>query len=336
MIARRRGAKPPTNDDDDDLDERRPVTRLRSASVSGYERWAQRCDDRTTPRKRTPARPPATANSDNGAYTLPHEIMPSTPAIGPSQSQSQSPSTTPGGCPASQQYDRCCCYARLARRARDPQHQADTILELQRHRRRHAVKRQDGEDGRPDDTIDPTPETPTEAIEQDPGDDGTVTVTVSVGLSLQFATITSAGSTFVSVSTAIFTISPSEDTSNSLPFRAFDNPAVGDDVVFSACIHDRYDDDFLAVDNFNHSNRDFREHAYLPPVRIIYIGASDVFDGAVRDFCVVNRPNVKLQHDGRSSQLDIHPIDKPDGQSVYRENHAEKQHLTFLTCLIHI
>ncbi|KAF3918435.1 hypothetical protein ABW21_db0201476 [Orbilia brochopaga] len=105
--------------------------------------------------------------------------------------------------------------ARLARRARDLQHQADTILELQRHRRRHVAKRADG-DGRPDDTTDPAPEIPTDGNDQGSGN-GVVTVTISVGLTLQFNTITSAGSTFVSISTSIFTISPSPNTSSSIP-----------------------------------------------------------------------------------------------------------------------
>lgn len=74
-----------------------------------------------------------------------------------------------------------------------------------KHRLRHVAKRQEGEDGRNEDGEGGIiPEIINEVVEnaQTPG----VTVTVSIGIDIQVTTLSVSGSTFISLSTTMFTL----------------------------------------------------------------------------------------------------------------------------------
>ncbi|EWC48344.1 hypothetical protein DRE_02113 [Drechslerella stenobrocha 248] len=91
----------------------------------------------------------------------------------------------------------------------------DGIIALQKRRRWHVVKRADGDDT---DDVDSSPETNGQIpVEIDQGDSPGVTVTVSVGLTLQLSTVSAPGSTFVTISTSFFTLGVSGGPSTSLP-----------------------------------------------------------------------------------------------------------------------
>ncbi|KAF3928979.1 hypothetical protein ABW19_dt0202277 [Dactylella cylindrospora] len=93
---------------------------------------------------------------------------------------------------------------------RQPSVRPDKVAGSQRHHLWHLTKRDEGEE-RPERDVDvnPVPEIIDDLLDGGSGEGSGVTVTVSIGVSLHVSTVSSLGSTFVTVSTSWFTFDSS-------------------------------------------------------------------------------------------------------------------------------